>query len=185
MLGDGDGLAGALELVLGSGLGLGEEEVSLGVGVGVGVAVSAGDAVSVGDGVVVSVSVGDGVVVSVDDAVLVSVGDAVEVSAGDAAAELVLWTKAAVSTVVVGGAAQIVLIGATGAVIACASRDSPKVVKPRMVKPATVPSAARLRISALTRATSLPSGSQAVGTCRTSCLLTLFVPVLKAPASGR
>jgi hypothetical protein len=143
VLGDGDGLAGALELVLGSGLGLGEEEVSLGVGV--------------------AVSVGDAVVVSVGDAVLVSVGDAVEVSAGDAAAELVLWTKAAVSTVVVGGAAQIVLTGTTGAVTACAARDSPKVVKPRMVNPATVPSAARLRISALTRATSLPSGSQAVG----------------------
>lgn len=187
MLGVGDGLAGVLELVLGSGLGLGEEvgggedELSPGVGV----AVSVGDGMSVDDAAVVSVSVGDGVVVSVGDAVLVSVGDGVEVSAGMAMSEPVLWTRAAVSTAVVGGAAQIVLTGATGAATACAARDSPKRVKPRMVNPATVPSAARLRISALTRATSLPSGSQAVGTCRTSRLLTLFVPVPKAPASGR
>jgi hypothetical protein len=185
VLGVGDGLADVLELVLGSGLGLGEDvgggDDELSVGEGDAVSVGEGDAVSVGDGVEVSA----GVDVSVGDELEVSLGDAVGVSAGDRAAELVLGTMAAVSTAVFGGERHVVLGGATVAVPACAASDAPNAVKPRMLNPATVPSAARLRISALTRATSLLSGSQAVGTCRTSRLLTLFVPVLTAPASGR
>jgi hypothetical protein len=194
VLGDGDGLVGVLELALGSGLALGEEDGDvddeLSVGGAVGVSVGDGLELSVGDGE--GVSVGDGLELSVGDAVEVSVGEAVGVSASDSAAvstavlpAVVPAVFAAVSNAVVGSDEQVALGGATGAADACAACDSPNAVKPRMVNPATVPSAARLRITALTRATSLPSCSQAVGTCRTSRLLTLFVLVLKAPAPER
>jgi hypothetical protein len=194
VLGVGDGLA-ALELglALGSGLALGEEvgggddEVSLGDAVGV----SVGDGLELSVGDAVEVSLGDGVAVSVGDGLEPSVGDAVGVSASSAAVRTAVFPAVfpavftAVSNAVFGSDEQVVLDAATCAVAASAASDDPNAVKPRMVNPATVPSAARPRITALTRATSLPSGSQAVGICRTSHLLTLFVSVRKAPASER
>lgn len=184
VLGDGDGLVGVLELALGSGLALGEEdgdvddELSVGDAVGVSVgdglelSVGDGDDVSVGDGL--ELSVGDAVEVSVGDCDGVPVGDALELSLGDAVG-VSASINAAVSTAVVpavfravftdvsnavfGSDEQVVLGGEGGAVTARAASDSPNAVKPRMVNPATVPSATRLRVCSLTRATSFPSGS--------------------------
>ena len=146
--------------------------LELSVGDGEGVSVGDGDGVSVGDGLELSVgdaavvSVGDGDGVSVGDALELSLGDVVGVSAGINAAVSTAVVPAgfpavftAVSNAVFGSDEQVVLGGEGGAVTARAASDSPNAVKPRMVNPATVPSATRLRVCSLTRATSFPSGS--------------------------
>jgi hypothetical protein len=160
LLGVGVGV-GVLALMLGSGLGVGVgvadvvsdgAGVELSVGVGVGLSVGDGVEVSAGDGAEVSDGDGDGAEVSDGDGVALSDGDGVEVSDGAGA---VLLVTMAVSTAVFGGAAHAVFVLVMGTIVASAIMAWPNTPKPRMLNPAAAPSAARLTIRALTRATSL------------------------------
>jgi hypothetical protein len=107
------------------------------------------------------VELGDGLALADGDGVDVSDGEALAVADGDADADEPvaagpLGTRAAVSTDVLGGDAQIVpaACGATAADAACA-RTGPK---PRTMPPAAAHAMARLAVSVLTTASPIRSG---------------------------